>query len=95
MDPGDSLFLFTSSLTNTRYSTFAALSFLWYDHLLTLDAEKQFVWYSPWSFGTILFFFNRNFGLLVLIFNAAILLTSLPNMSEVTLPDFCRLNFDT
>ncbi|KAF8501912.1 hypothetical protein JB92DRAFT_858406 [Gautieria morchelliformis] len=71
MDPGDSLFLFTSSLTNTRYSTFAALSFLVYDHLLTFDAEKEFVWHSPWSFGKILFFFNRNFGLVALICNAA------------------------
>ncbi|KAF8501915.1 hypothetical protein JB92DRAFT_2975299 [Gautieria morchelliformis] len=70
MDPGTSLRLFTSSLIKTRYSTFSALSFVLYDHVLTLDAEKSFVWNSPWSLGKVLFIFNRHFGLLALMFNA-------------------------
>ncbi|KAF8501913.1 hypothetical protein JB92DRAFT_857419 [Gautieria morchelliformis] len=70
MDPGDSFLLFTSSLMKTRYSTFAALSFLVYDHILTFDAEKQFVWRSPWSFGKVLFIVSRHFGLFALMFNA-------------------------
>lgn len=83
MDPGDSPFLFTTSLTNTRYSTFAALSFLLYDYLLTFDVEKRLVWNNPWSFGKILFIFNRYFGSLALTFNSVMLLTSLPNDSQL------------
>jgi len=73
MDPRDSVLSFTTSLISTRYTTAASLAFLIYDHVLTFDAEKESVWCRPWSFGTVLFLFNRYFGLFALAFNFIVL----------------------
>lgn len=51
----------------TKSSMLAALAFLLYDHAITFDAERAFVWKHRWSFGKMLFVFNRYFGLCALL----------------------------
>jgi len=86
MDPSDANLLFTASLTATRFSTFASLAFLVYDHVLTLDAEIEFVWRRAWSFGKVMFIFNRYFGLAVLAFNSIVHFYHSPTHSQ-----FCEI----
>jgi len=86
MNSSDLSLSFTSSLTATRYSTFASLTFLVYDYVLTFDAEIEFVWHRSWSFGKVLFLFNRYFGLAVLIFNSIVHFYHSPTHSQ-----FCEI----
>jgi len=86
MDPSDSYLLFTASLTATRYSTFASLAFLVYDHVLTLHAEIEFVWRRAWSLGKVMFIFNRYFGLVVLAFSSIVHFYHFPLLSQ-----FCMI----
>jgi len=47
------------SLQTTRFSTLASFMVLLYDQVLTFEDEVTFVWRFPWSFGKILFLWNR------------------------------------
>ncbi|KAF8578896.1 hypothetical protein K439DRAFT_1638490 [Ramaria rubella] len=56
----------------TKYTTVVALAFLLYDSALTFDSEVKYVWTQKWSFGTILYLYNRYLGIIILIFNTSV-----------------------
>jgi len=60
---------FRGTTTDIQYSTAASLAFLVYDYTLTLYSEVELYWGHKWSLGTVLFIFNRYFGLSALIFD--------------------------
>ncbi|KAF8575561.1 hypothetical protein K439DRAFT_731533 [Ramaria rubella] len=66
-------FAFVSSGFATKHATVASIAFLFYDYLITLDAEMNLVWNHRWSFGKVLFIFNRYFGAFALLFNTIVL----------------------
>ncbi|KAF8576438.1 hypothetical protein K439DRAFT_1664600 [Ramaria rubella] len=63
------------ALTATRYSICSAIALLFYDYFLTFPAEVRHFWRCEWSLTTVLFLFNRYFGIIsslsYLIFDAA------------------------
>ncbi|KAF8532292.1 hypothetical protein JB92DRAFT_3091898 [Gautieria morchelliformis] len=56
-----------SELTPTKYSWVAALTFMLYDHVTTLDVEVVNVWNRPRSLSKWVFIWTRYFGLASLI----------------------------
>ncbi|KAF8591654.1 hypothetical protein K439DRAFT_778639 [Ramaria rubella] len=58
-----------SAVTTTKYSMVASLTFLVYDYLLNFDVELEFVWKLRWSFGKMLYLFNRYFAPVALSVN--------------------------
>ncbi|KAF8589311.1 hypothetical protein K439DRAFT_418100 [Ramaria rubella] len=63
------------ALTATRYSIRSAIALLFYDYFLTFPEEVRHFWLGDWSFITVLFLFNRYFGMIsalsYLIFDSA------------------------
>ncbi|KAF5381416.1 hypothetical protein D9757_009081 [Collybiopsis confluens] len=73
----------------------SALGFLYYDHLLTLDAEIRLIWTRPKNTSRYLFFFNRYFAFVGNIL-AAISLYSTPfSMSVCRTFELCHSIFLT
>jgi len=60
------------AVLSTKASVFASVAFLWYDYLITLDSEIEFIWTRRWSLEKLLFIFNRYFGLCTLLLNTII-----------------------
>lgn len=69
MEPEFSLATLTSAARAVNYSMFASLAFLFYDHVLSFDAEKEYIWNQRLSFGKVLFILNRYFGPLTIMIN--------------------------
>jgi len=53
-------------VVQTKYTYFAAIAFVIYDHLLTFDIEVKHIWRQKFSAVTVLFFLTRYYFLLVL-----------------------------
>ncbi|KAJ3785509.1 hypothetical protein GGU10DRAFT_354742 [Lentinula aff. detonsa] len=58
----------------TQYTNLAGSTLLFYDYLLTLDDEIEFIWKKSWSIGKVLFIISRYYSLIasVLINNMAL-----------------------
>ncbi|KAJ3982718.1 hypothetical protein F5890DRAFT_323171 [Lentinula detonsa] len=58
----------------TQYTNLAGSTLLFYDYLLTLDDEIEFIWKKSWSIGKILFIISRYYSLIatVVISNMAL-----------------------
>ncbi|KIJ30198.1 hypothetical protein M422DRAFT_268344 [Sphaerobolus stellatus SS14] len=67
-------------VTTTKYSSLAAFVFLLYDHGITFEEEVFLVWGRDWTYGKILFMFNRYFGLLSLVADVTVLFT--PSLTD-------------
>ncbi|KZP10736.1 hypothetical protein FIBSPDRAFT_1051127 [Athelia psychrophila] len=55
----DLAILATNVNRNEGYAVTACGALLTYDILTSLDKEVQYVWMTPWSFGTVLYLLNR------------------------------------
>ncbi|KAH9974119.1 hypothetical protein BGW80DRAFT_1445111 [Lactifluus volemus] len=52
-----------NDISTQNYVSFASISILIYDHILTFPAEVSHIWPQPLSSHTVLFFLNRYVGL--------------------------------
>jgi len=58
----------TLQLTQTtRYAQIAAGVIVFYDIIVTLDQEYEFIWTKSWSYVKVLYLWNRYFGLLAIL----------------------------
>ncbi|KAF7972779.1 hypothetical protein HWV62_17048 [Athelia sp. TMB] len=69
--------------TSARYAGIAAFVVLSYDHFLTLDDEFRFFWSGEWSMSRVLFFSNRYFPHLAILWGIVCFVA--PGLS----PEFC------
>ncbi|CAE6529514.1 unnamed protein product [Rhizoctonia solani] len=60
------------------YCEIAALTFVLFDHVITIDQEVERIWKSPWSLPKVLFLFNRYTGPISLLVNTTIFTNSPP-----------------
>ncbi|KAG8748671.1 hypothetical protein FRC10_000062 [Ceratobasidium sp. 414] len=63
---------FISNTQRTRNAALAAMVLLVYDHVITFDAEVDLVWFKPWSWSKILFFWNRYGTFVILLFDTIV-----------------------
>ncbi|KZP12454.1 hypothetical protein FIBSPDRAFT_936927 [Athelia psychrophila] len=55
----DHAILATNVNKNGGYTVTACAALLTYDILTSLDKEVEYIWTTPWSFGTVLYLLNR------------------------------------
>ncbi|KAG8716408.1 hypothetical protein FRC11_013391 [Ceratobasidium sp. 423] len=60
------------------YCEIASLTFVLFDHAITIDQEVERIWKSPWSLPKVLFLFNRYTGPISLLVNTTIFTNSAP-----------------
>ncbi|CAE6427020.1 unnamed protein product [Rhizoctonia solani] len=60
------------------YCEIASLTFVLFDHAITIDQEVERIWKSPWSLPKVLFLFNRYTGPISLLVNTTIFTNSPP-----------------
>lgn len=65
--------------TVSIYCEIASLTFLLFDHVITLDQEVERIWKSPWSLPKLLFLFNRYTGPISLLVNTTIFTNAPPD----------------
>ncbi|CAE6490313.1 unnamed protein product [Rhizoctonia solani] len=58
------------------YCEIASLTFVLFDHVVTIDQEVERIWKSPWSLPKVLFLFNRYTGPISLLVNTTIFTNS-------------------
>ncbi|KAL6304074.1 hypothetical protein BKA93DRAFT_307468 [Sparassis latifolia] len=56
------------ALQRTYYSSVAALAWLIFDIVITLDQEVEFIWKARWTFPKCLYLVTRYYGLFNLVF---------------------------
>lgn len=66
---------------STNYTTLAALALLVFEYVITFEQEVRLFWASPWSLMKGVYLWNRYFSLLVVGFNAALLLQQIDSDS--------------
>ncbi|QRW00100.1 hypothetical protein RhiJN_28118 [Ceratobasidium sp. AG-Ba] len=61
-----------ANLQRTRYASLSAMILLVYDHTVTFDAEVELVWFKPWTWSKVLFFWNRYGTFIILLFDTIV-----------------------
>jgi len=83
---GESLPVIIQHVQASRYLSAAGVVILFYDHLLTLGDEVEYIWHSRWSFPKGLFLFIRYLVPIAMIINTY----QMSGLSQAVLSDkFC------
>ncbi|KAG9103575.1 hypothetical protein FRC06_009827 [Ceratobasidium sp. 370] len=81
-----------SNTRRTRNAALAAMVLLVYDHVITFDAEVELVWFKPWTWSKILFFWNRYGTFVILLFDTIVGVGGGPSDSLLALAEIPGLD---
>ncbi|KLO10603.1 hypothetical protein SCHPADRAFT_892243 [Schizopora paradoxa] len=74
-----------NGVLQTKFTHYAALGIVFYDHLLTLDIEIEYIWKRKFSAVTVLFFLTRYYFIFFMTFSQFVFVDPVNQFTNTTL----------